>query len=346
MVGFLDYWESKKDTLSIVAPNTEDAIQIMTIHKAKGLEFPCVIYPYANEDIYREIEPKTWLSIDKDNYLGFEETFIDYSKSIEQYSQQAQQIVAKRQAQLELDVFNLQYVAFTRAKEQLYIISKWDVKSNGESNSNKFSGKIIEYLKNIGKWAAENRIYTFGNPIKPKKKTSETKNPKSILKLSHFEDPSATYNVHIITNSGKLWGTTQMDAIEKGNLIHSLMASIYTFEDIPNVLEKSFLSGEITLFQKETLANEITQLINHPELSPYYSTANTVYNERDIIYEGRFFRPDRIIIEPQGKTTIIDYKTNMYKDTHAKQIQQYAAILERMGHITNRNLRIKGIFIL
>ena len=35
----------------------------MTIHKSKGLEFPVVIFPYADLDIYREIEPKEWLEI-------------------------------------------------------------------------------------------------------------------------------------------------------------------------------------------------------------------------------------------------------------------------------------------
>jgi len=53
---FLAYWELKKDNLSIVAPEAKNAVRIMTIHKAKGLEFPVVIYPYSM-DIYKQMVP-------------------------------------------------------------------------------------------------------------------------------------------------------------------------------------------------------------------------------------------------------------------------------------------------
>src|SRR5690606_22010751 len=62
---FLDYWESKKDTISIVVPQESDAISIMTIHKAKGLEFPIIIFPFANTDIYKQIDPKAWLPVNE-----------------------------------------------------------------------------------------------------------------------------------------------------------------------------------------------------------------------------------------------------------------------------------------
>ena len=52
--GFLELWELKKDKLSIVAPEAENAVRIMTIHKAKGLEFPVVIFP-CDVDIYMSV---------------------------------------------------------------------------------------------------------------------------------------------------------------------------------------------------------------------------------------------------------------------------------------------------
>ena len=42
---FLEHWESAKDNLKLVSPEGQDAVQVMTIHKSKGLQFPFVIFP-------------------------------------------------------------------------------------------------------------------------------------------------------------------------------------------------------------------------------------------------------------------------------------------------------------
>ncbi|WP_109302135.1 exodeoxyribonuclease V subunit beta [Aquimarina sp. AU474] len=333
VIGFLSYWNDKKDKLSIVAPESEKAIKIMTIHKAKGLEFPCVIYPYANIDIYREIEPKTWLSVNNKEYSNFEEVFIDYNKNISDYGVNAQEIVLDRQAQLELDAFNLLYVVLTRAEEQLYVISKLEVTSKGESNPNKFSGKFINYLKNIGLWDQEKTEYTFGNPSRPYHKEKDIEgNETNVVKLSRFNDFSRTYKVHIITNSGKLWDTSQMNAIEKGNLIHDLMSLIYTDQDVVGVINEAYIKGEITILDKEAITKELMGVVKHPELYQYFSEGNTVYNERDIVFNGKLFRPDRVVVDKNGITTIIDYKTGTYDASHANQILEYSRILQEMGY--------------
>ena len=71
LVDFVTYFENKKDALSIVSPNNTNAVEIMTIHKSKGLEFPIVIFPFAELDIYRELDPKIWFPVNKDDYNGF-----------------------------------------------------------------------------------------------------------------------------------------------------------------------------------------------------------------------------------------------------------------------------------
>ncbi len=340
LLGFLSYWDTKKDKLSIVAPSAEGAIQIITIHKAKGLEFPCVIYPYANLNLYEEIEPKTWLSVTKENYNGFDEVFINYSKTISDYGEEAKDIVLQRQSQLELDKFNLLYVALTRAVEQLYIISKLELTSKGATNPNKFSGKLINYLQHIGQWNPENLEYTFGNPSKPDTLQSDTPKTENVFELKQFDDASKKYNIHIITNSGRLWDTTQKDAIEKGNIMHNLMALIYTHNDVQRVVEEAYSRGEITRVEKKILLKDITTLVEHSKLSQYFSTDNIVYNERDIITNGRLIRPDRIVISIDNRTTLIDYKTGSRSSSHDDQIEQYAQTLKGMGYYIEHKILI------
>ena len=72
---FLQYWEKKKGKLSVTAPEDVNAVQLMSVHKSKGLEFPVVIFPFANSHIYKEVQPKLWLSVAKDSFNQFEEVF-------------------------------------------------------------------------------------------------------------------------------------------------------------------------------------------------------------------------------------------------------------------------------
>ncbi|WP_062053662.1 UvrD-helicase domain-containing protein [Aquimarina longa] len=338
VVGFLAYWHAHKDKLSIIAPKAEGAIQIITIHKAKGLEFPCVIYPYADIDMYEEIEPKTWLSVVKEDYANFEEVFINYNKNISEYSDATKEIVLNRQSQLELDAFNLLYVVLTRAKEQLYILSNLKLNSKEESNPHKFSGKLIAYLKHLGQWNLEKITYDFGNPIKPDIISTDAEEKLKIISLSRFEDASKKYKVNIVTNSGKLWDTSQQSAIEKGNLIHDLMASIETHSDVEKVIQEAHDIGKVSSSEKEIFYNEIKRIVDHPKLSQYFSIDNKIYNERDIISNGKLFRPDRIVIDKNNIITIIDYKTGVYDISHAIQIQKYRSLLEDIGYVVKNTI--------
>src|SRR5690606_38491885 len=60
--AFLEWWADKCNDLFIDAPENMDAVQIMTIHKSKGLEFPVVIYPFADKEIYKRAND-VWVKV-------------------------------------------------------------------------------------------------------------------------------------------------------------------------------------------------------------------------------------------------------------------------------------------
>jgi len=337
--GFLDYFETKKDTLSIVSPEGQDAIQILTVHKSKGLEFPVIIYPYANTNIYKDIEPKEWIGINSENYLGFTHTLLNYSKDFQEFNEQTNAIYNAHQNALELDSLNILYVALTRPSQQLHIISEKDMTSKGVVNNKSYAGLFINYLKEQELWSDSQLSYSFGE-----RKVAKTKVAKAniILEEQPFISTSIKdHNIHIVTTSALFWDTKQGDAIEKGNLLHKLLGEIFTKNDIDFVLNDALKKGVIHNSQLIELKEVLTTIIEHPKLQTFFNDEDEVFNERELISaNGDIYIPDKVIINKQKEAVIIDYKTGQENNTHFKQLQIYQDLLETMNYKITKKILV------
>ncbi|MCM5662107.1 UvrD-helicase domain-containing protein [Galbibacter mesophilus] len=335
--SFLSHWDHKKDSLSIVAPSSLDAVQIMTVHKSKGLEFPVVIFPYADTDIYREMNFQIWFPVDKDLF-GIDYALFSSKNVVSNSSETGKLLIEAHEQKQELDQINILYVALTRAAEQLYIISKKDIKANGVENEKTFSGMFIGFLKEEGKWTDTENHYSFGNPkrqvVKNTKKTTVSKS------LPFISNTSFGQSFQLVTKAGSLWGSKQQMAIDKGNVYHHLLASIYTEDDIANVIENAINNGLISSEEESTYSGYLQNLVTHPGLKEYFSEDYEVFNEREIITaEGILLRPDRFVVKGE-EAVIIDYKTGTPSENHAFQIQRYAQALTEMGYQVKKRILV------
>ncbi len=327
--GFLEHFEKKQNELAIASAGAQDAIKIMTIHKAKGLEFPVVIFPFADLDIYREKEAKEWIALDEKRYNGFDHTLLNYNKDFEYFNEESREIHVRHQSELELDNINLLYVTLTRAKEQLYIISKFDVLKKVEPNRKTYSGKFISYLQHKNLWDSTNLNYSFGKQSKAISTSGEL--AEGLSQNQFISNAIEEQNISIVTKSGLLWDTVQQKSIERGNLIHDLMALIKTEKDIPFALDSFLSSGKISKEQVAVLERIVLEITHHQKLVSYFNEVNKIYNEQNIISSnGEFYRPDRIVILPNGKATVIDYKSGKESPRHESQILTYKQLLEQM----------------
>lgn len=337
--AFLQHFDKKKESLSIVSPKGQNAVQIMTIHKSKGLEFPVVIFPFADLDIYRELEPKEWFAIDKEQYKGFSHTLLNYNKDFEFYSNEGLRIFNTHKSEQELDNINLLYVTLTRAVEQLHVISNKDISAKGEVKTNRYSGLFIEYLKHINEWEDSKLKYSFGNP----KRTIEKEIIKKETKIQQqfISTAKETHNIKVVTKSGLLWDTTQKEAIEKGNLIHNIMSKINTKADIDTAVNDFIDSASINPEQANILKTTVNQIVSHSKLQDYFTLNHSIYNERDIITKsGIILRPDRVVLNANNEAAIIDYKTGFEDKKHFQQLQLYQDVLEEMHLKVNKKILV------
>lgn len=336
--SFVDYYESKKESLNIVSPSNQNAVQIMTIHKSKGLEFPVVIFPYAHLDIYKEVEPKEWFPLDQEQFNGFTKTLLNFNKDFEEFGTTGETIYNQHRSEQELDNINLLYVALTRPIEQLYIISKKENPVKGIITQNTYSGLLTNYLIDNSLWNDAQLEYSFGKVERESQhedkveNTQETDQFISVSKLDH--------NIKIITKSGYLWDTEQENAIEKGNLIHDIMSQIQTIEDVQQVIFGYIQQGSINKQQAQILTHTINGIINTPEVNPYFTNQYTIYNERDIITKtGNIIRPDRLAIK-DNEAVIIDYKTGLSNPKYQQQLEEYSDTLKEMNFTVKKKILI------
>lgn len=325
---FLSYWEKKKDRLSIAAPEAVNAVQIMTVHKAKGLEFEIVIFPFANSNIYQEIEPKLWLPVEANAFHGFEEVLISKKQEVIHYSSNAEASYTAEQQKLELDAFNILYVALTRAVKALFVVTKKDLTKTGGHKPNYYSGLFIHFLMEKKVWVENLNQYAFGELHTNENDIRTNMSLEIPYQYSYKDRPS----FKILAKTGLLWDTTREDALIKGTLVHALLGLVETKKDVETALDTMKNSGELAMDEVEVLKKKILAILEHPKLASYYKEGIEIKNERDIITaNGKILRPDRIVIQDL-KATIIDYKTGMQSNSHKEQLYAYADALEAMGY--------------
>lgn len=116
---------NKVESLGDYEVANHNRVKIMTIHKAKGLEFPIVILPFLDEEISKtSLNPPVIIS--KDDTLEFK--YNNYFKNeIFIYSRQYEESVKNIQHDIFAEELRVLYVALTRAKNKLIFVGNRNV---------------------------------------------------------------------------------------------------------------------------------------------------------------------------------------------------------------------------
>lgn len=326
IADFLAFWERQAPKLSIASPEGNDAIRIMTIHKSKGLEFPVVIFPFAEEDFSRNKHDKLWLDL-PDAALGIPKALVTKNKEVETFSPEAAAVYTQRKEEELLDNINVLYVAMTRAEEQLFVISAENRTNKGELPSN-LSSFFLSFLESKGYRLEQGKV-SFGNPLRFSTPDDLGITSMLIPKVEALFSPS---NIKIAQRESLMWNTKQGDAIAYGNLVHELLASVATMRDIEMVLAKAIEEGVLATSQRDLIQQTLLSVVTHPELDEFFSEKGRVYNEQTFLLpHGPVFKPDRVVVFDDQTAVLLDYKTGSHKDTYRAQVEGYQTAIEAMG---------------
>ncbi|WP_228379102.1 UvrD-helicase domain-containing protein [Chryseobacterium piperi] len=318
---FLKYWDEEASTYTIQASENIDAIQIMTIHKAKGLEFPIVFIPMMNKN--RDAEFTNWFETNNNEALK-SVNINQFNKNLEAYDKEIEKFNKQNSYKNLIDRLCLQYVATTRPVEQLYFYLQ---KPNKTSNNL----ELLEFIQTKNTEQADEFDLYEVHPEMLKKhskdKTSSFKT-KDIRNLKNINEKSTSIKIATPSKNYQV----RNEKVRIGLFVHELLSKINTEKDIKKILESYVLEGQITLTEKNEIHETLQQIVN--TYSEFFDEKWEVINEKDIMIsekgESRIYRPDRILKNDEGYI-IVDFKTGEVSEKNDKQIETYRKVLESLG---------------
>ncbi len=373
---FLEFWDKKKSKLAVQITGDLDCVNIMTIHKAKGLEFKVVLYPYADTALNAKFtQNEIWMQCADNEYtegIPYLDAFLLKLSKEKLIGTEYEYLVKNEENKTKLDVLDIMYVAMTRAKDMLFVYTNDKKPSEKSDNSyNLFTDFFldnldIQHVRDDGKdfgfddyFVKKNEFevvegeemtsYNYGNItatlLNIKEKTIKN-NGVEILESKDNDTLPATINwfekLTVDPDPTMIWaekGTFMPD--EWGSLVHQILSHIKTIDDAERALRPYVNDGTIDKEQALKLLDTFRKVTDIPELKPAFSDDAIVKNEMDIhTHDGRIIRPDRYA-ETQNGVILIDYKTGKEHDEYFNQLRDYMSALMQM----NGNQEIKGYLV-
>jgi len=318
---FFEWWKDRSRNASLIIPEGTNAIRIMTIHKAKGLEFPVVIVPFVTWRPHTN-NVQQWVRLNDKDVPQLPVALVAHSKITAASSVHEQYKTEVNESRLER--LNLLYVATTRAIHQLYVLSE----KPGGKTENPESAETWLYNCFRNELNEDNTCNYGTKRVVPGSDEHEA----ALMKL---DANSGVWQprLRIRKYSEEAWSNSQEKSPrESGILLHALLQKVRNSEDVDNVIATAIASGQISSNESDYIRNVINGVVKHPELEVFYNSGMKSLTERDIIIPGSgMSRPDCVILDTD-KATVIEYKSGAESDEHVDQVKHYINALTQMGY--------------
>lgn len=334
--ALLDWWDEYAGQTSVSSSQKQECVQIMTIHKSKGLQFKVVVFPFI-WDTKLNYQDLFWISGQQmPNGLNLPAALVRYVNSIAVNEEIADRIEEEKQL-TDLDNLNTLYVATTRPQEKLFLLCS-AVEKAGRFSSAKaiceFTDAHPEYIEKIedgNLLPQDTGVLSEATPPDidfTKKKELKKTSSEAVQKNNA---PFVSWRNRM--ESAYLDTETPTPEILWGNFIHSVLSNIDTAGE--HKLQQAIHAGlnEFPQWreQREKAAEFIRNVLEHPVLKPFFSKEYHIKKETGIVSaKGQIHIPDRVAIK--GDTAVVlDYKTGSPHKSHHDQVRQYMDLLQEMG---------------
>ncbi|MBR3411712.1 MAG: UvrD-helicase domain-containing protein [Bacteroidales bacterium] len=332
LAEFLEWFDEQKGHLSTSTSSDLDAVQLMTIHKAKGLQAPVILYPLLTK---RNKQDSIWVHIAPDQGIPLPASLVHPSQGQHTlFDQEYNDELLKS----DMDRINVLYVALTRPKDKLLVYCQ-KPKTEGSTD---YDSLLLDYLgTRTDTTECRPGIYTLGeNLSKPTKKNSEETPPNTIVPLDHLAYPDWNHRIAIANQSDTIFEKYDDAAIRRGNLLHELLAHLRHLEEADEVLATFLKRHPLDDEEATLLRNTLHNMMRQPEVAPFFLKANPCLNECSLVWYDEILRPDRIVFTPD-EIWVVDFKSGQPHTDHREQVEQYCQAIAAIRHTD----RVKGFLL-
>lgn len=338
---FMEWWKQSGTKKTIAAPSEQRAIQILTIHKSKGLEYPIVMIPLCEWPMdHRATQFNIlWCRPDRKPFDEMPMVPVRYNATLLNSHFAADYLDELMKAHT--DNLNLAYVAFTRAREELILIVPNEEKVK-EINS--IAKLLIASLESSAPLSDENEGRTF----LPLSEYWNEAHDEWLLGEAGTCPPSGEKPIPLLLEPYRVEPQNDRlklrlrskgffhDRMERvyGNLMHDILSRTLTRADLSRSVDTAFYNGEIDEEGRTKLLQKLEELLTRtPEARRWFGGEYRVLNEVEILRpDGQILRPDRVM-RNRKEIVVVDYKFGQIEDPrHQKQVRRYLRQIAEMGY--------------
>ncbi|WP_405512504.1 3'-5' exonuclease [Spirosoma sp. KNUC1025] len=323
---FLLYWESVRQKISVEG-NARNAVSIQTIHKAKGLEFPVVIIPFANWRAEPINDSTIWLDLtsvrtDKlthENGTGQLARLMSApANTTNKLRGTPKAIAAQYEEELTrtfLENMNLLYVAFTRPTDRLYVISEAKDFSKGAQNT--ISHWLYAFLRdsdvarNCGcNW--QEGVYRY--PISLCNEAVSRQNEDGVLDeivLDEVVSGHRGQDLQLRRQADRVFDIATFERTrERDRKLCAALSLIKGPESIDKALRQLISEGLVRKAESDELKQSLLAIIEHPTLSTLFDASLRIDTDRSILSRRRMHgAPHRVVHYPDGHIVLVQYES-------------------------------------
>lgn len=334
---FLKWWDKVGPGLSISSPDNIDAIRVITIHKSKGLQFPCVLIPMFDWNFDQS-------SIEWIETAGFKDKLpkgvaippivpVKRDNKRTLFDNEFKKIARSNI----MDSLNKTYVACTRAQYELIIYTE---------NNKELGLQLSQFLETcrndnnngIAPTPTENCdpdvVYELGKPML-----------RSDIPALNSDDNALPDNVesrimppYSVVSDVDRWKLTSPDIIIDvrgttrwvGEMLHKVMERVRTPKNLKKAFGRALHRGMITEEEHDEYLALLSKRLADPQVADWFANDNRLMLERSVTIGGNGQkRPDRVVIKPNGEIIIVDYKFGDRSDDNDTKYKRQVAGYKR-----------------